>query len=958
LRCGCGLSLLKQIVPAPNSAFILFRGMTPRLHLLPWDKPLLPQVVDLLAAEWADGGPLDLSSLLVIVPTRQSGRRLREALAAHAVLRGQAVFPPRVIMPESLATLGASTHAIASRIASQLAWMEVLRGVSLDEFRAVFPIDPPARDFAWARRLAGQFMRLQATLAEAGLRMADVSERAGKDFPEALRWTQLAALEYRYDRTLTAHDLHDAQAAKLAFAAAPSLPVGIKKILLLATPDPLPLATRILAFHAESVPVEIVVCGPADEPARSLFDDWGRPLAEVWAQRVMVWTDFENQVRLCPDPAAQAERMVALAESYKVPEGMLAVGVADPEVLAPLENGLGRAGVPVFNPEGRSRRRDGLHALLVLLADFVREDTFASAVALLRCSDVLAYLANQTGPGFSPAALLAELDALHAAHLPPTLGAAREHEDKFPAAAAAFGVLEELRVALTKGDFPDNALGVLAILFAHRRVESGSPLAESAEAWLEVSAEAGRALATFPGLSLVESWELGLAQFAESVRFDEKPAGALELNGWLELLWEDAPHLVVAGINDGFVPDAVVGDAFLPESLRGRLGLKTNAMRFARDAYLLAALGAMRVKTGRLDVLLGKVSAAGDPLRPSRLLLRCAEEELPRRIGFLFRQVETAQASLPWTRAWPLRPRVAAPLAKLSVTALRDYLACPFRFYLKHVLRMESVDPTKAELDARDFGTILHAALQVMGEDEKLRACTDEAVLRDAMLAAFERRVRARYGAILTLPLVVQFESARQRLRKAAAVQARECADGWRIERVEWSFGISLGGLNVRGKIDRIDRHADGRVRVLDYKTSDSPVTPAEAHLGPVRATEVAPPAWACVSIDGKVRRWIDLQLPLYRRAVAEEFGAVVECGYFNLPKAAGETAVTLWAEGPPELQAAAEACAERAAAAVAAGIFWPPVERSARNDADWAELFHHGAAASVADDWAKGGLP
>ncbi len=368
-----------------------------------------------------------------------------------------------------------------------------------------------------------------------------------------------------------------------------------------------------------------------------------------------------------------------------------------------------------------------------------------------------------------------------------------------------------------------------------------------------MAGETGRALADFPGLTRAEGWELALEAFAGIKHTADKPAGALELNGWLELLWEDAPHLVVAGVNDGLVPDAVVGDAFLPESLRVRLGLKTNAMRFARDAYLLAALAAMRARSGRLDVLLGKVSAAGDPLRPSRLLLRCAEAELPRRIGFLFRNVETAQASLPWTRAWLLRPRVVPPPATLRVTALRDYLACPFRFYLKHLLRMEAVDLAKAELDARDFGTLLHEALQVMGEDETLRDCADEAVLRDALLAVFERSVRVRYGQELTLPLVVQFESARQRLRAAAAVQAREAAAGWRTERVEWSFALPLGGLTVRGKIDRLDRHADGRVRVLDYKTSDTPVTPAAAHLGPSGADDSAE-AWARVVVNGKER--------------------------------------------------------------------------------------------------------
>ena len=930
--------------------------MTTHLHLLPWDRPLLPQVVDLLASGWTGHGPLDLADRLVIVPTRQSGRRLREALAAHAAARDQAVFPPRVVLPETLATIGSPGAGGASRLASQLAWIEVLRRVPLEEFRAVFPVDPPARDFSWARRLAVQLLQVQATLAEAGLRLAGVGRGAGPDFPEAVRWSQLAALEQRYDAALAARGLRDAQALKLAQADAPVLPPGINKILLLATPDPLPLATGILARHARRVPVEVVVCGPADETAAVHFDEWGRPRTDVWTQRVLDWPDFEGQVRLCADPAAQADWLVAIARGYQAPDRVLALGVADPEVLASLETGLDRAGLPAFNPEGRTRRRDGLHALLSLLGEFAREDSFAATAALLRCADVLAWLGNQEGAGFSPTRLLIELDELHAAHLPPTLTAARNHTENFPAAARALAAVAELRGGLVRGEFPANVQGVLNALFAARPVGAGSPLADSAAAWLEVAGGMEQALAAFPGLTPGERWELALDVFAAEKHTADKPAGALELNGWLELLWEDAPHLAVAGLNDGGVPEAIVGDAFLPESLRSRLGLKSNAQRFARDAYLLAALAARRRSHGRLDVLVGKVSAAGDPLRPSRLLLRCPDAALPRRVAFLFRDVRTAQASLPWTRAWPLRPRVVAPPGKVSVTALRDYLVCPFRFYLKHVLRMESIDLTKTELDAFDFGILIHAALQVLGEEEGLRACADEQVLRDALLGAFERRVQARFGDRLALPLVVQFESARQRLRKAAAVQADECAAGWHIERTEWSFEFPLGGLTVRGKIDRIDRHSDGRVRVIDYKTSDSPATPVEAHLGPVRAGDVAP-GWMRVMVNGKERAWRDLQLPLYRRAAAEEFGAAVGCGYFNLPKAAGETAVSLWHDFPAEMQSAAETCAVRAAEAVAAGIFWPPAERDGRDDAEWAALLQQGAAASIAADWSAGGV-
>ncbi len=931
--------------------------MPSRRILLPWNRPLLPQAVAGLAAGWDGHGPLDLSGLLVVVPTKQAGRRLREALAGHAAQQGQAVFSPRVMSPEMLVVLGAPLGGSATRSEARLAWISVLRAVRTEEFRAVFPLDPPARDFAWARRLADQLLRLQAMLAENALRIGDVPARAGRDFPETERWSQLGELERRYDAALARGGRRDIQAAKIARVDRDlPWPAGVNKIVVLATPDPLPLAIRALEQHATQGPVEVVMYGEDEK----MFDAWGRPLTDTWVRREMGWPGIEQNIHLCANPADQAARVVGLAKSYAATEGRLAVGVGDAEALAPLEGGLARAGIAAFNPAGHARKRDALHALLVALADFAREEDLTHTAALARCPDVLAWLeARAEGGMFSPAGMLAELDKLHARHLPATLRSALDHAGKFPQAAFALRALGELHARLTRGEFPDNAAAALAEIFTTRRIEAGSWLAESAEVWRENLQEVGDALRQFPGAPQSEGWELALEAFAAEMRTEEKPAGALELNGWLELLWEDAPQLVVTGLNDGSVPEAVVGDGFLPEALRGRLGLKTNAARLARDAYLLAALAAWRVAAGsggeppgRLDLLLGKVSAAGDPLRPSRLLFRCADAALPGRVAWLFREVEAAQASLPWARAWRLRPPRAAPPAKVSVTALRDWLACPFRFYLKHVLQMAPVEPEKAELDALDFGTLVHGALQAMGEDEALRDCTDETTLRTGLLGALERGARAQFGGELTLPLVVQLESARQRLTAAARVQARERAAGWRIERVEWKFQQTFGGLQVRGKIDRIDRHTGtGAYRVLDYKTSDLAVAPEQAHLGPVSDAAAGRPSWMQVRAGDRPRRWLDLQLPLYRRAAAEELGAAVGCGYFNLPKAAGETAVELWDGPTAALQTAAEACAAGVAAAIAAGEFWPPVERDARDDAAWAGLFHHGTAASV--EWA-----
>ena len=145
-----------------------------RRHFLPWNQPWLPQVAQWLARDWKGTGPLDLSKLLVVVPTRQSGRRLRETLAEHASRRGAAVFPPRAQTPDTLLALGAEKLDVASRLEALLAWAAVLRRVDLHEVREVFPQPPTERDIkkelkAQAKEQA-KLLKEQAKAAEAALK--------------------------------------------------------------------------------------------------------------------------------------------------------------------------------------------------------------------------------------------------------------------------------------------------------------------------------------------------------------------------------------------------------------------------------------------------------------------------------------------------------------------------------------------------------------------------------------------------------------------------------------------------------------------------------------------------------------------------------------------------------------------------------------------------------------------
>src|SRR5204863_6873512 len=111
--------------------------------------------------------------------------------------------------------------------------------------------------------------------------------------------------------------------------------------------------------------------------------------------------------------------------------------------------------------------------------------------------------------------------------------------------------------------------------------------------------------------------------------------------------------------------------------------------------------------------------------------------------------------------------------------------------------------------------------------------------------------------------------------------------------------------------------------RVLDYKTTDTAHSPATAHLGRLHPGEIAP-EWALVALDDKPRVWADLQLPLYLEALQREFPGEWTAGYFNLPKAIGETGLVLWDGYSGELRSAALRCATEACDAIRAGKYWP----------------------------------
>ncbi len=930
-------------------------------RFLGWDRPVLETVVTHLARDWERKGSLDLSDLLVIVPTRNAGRRLRESLALLAAESNAAVIPPLVttqnflVAADRIPAEASDGKPVADRHATRLIWSALLLEIDLDRFRRVFPVDPVERDLTWAMKTAGEILDVRNLLAESGLDFDSAAETLAERDMEPIRWTELADLEALAIQRTEKLGFQDETRARLDAVTSGELPAEVARLVVAATPDLRPVTAQALARLADRLPVEILVA--ADESDQGHFDAWGRPLPDHWLDAVIDIPRPEESIRQAATATLQAELACDLIGDLENPAALVAVGVPDPEVVAPFEQAAIQRGWSTHDPAGQPVSQHGIYYLVDQTAALVATESFDAVTRLLRCPDFGGTLVSQIGDtGITR--FLEHFDELASRCLPDRLDdaieAAKRNFSKQPELETGLRWVADWVARFRSGNFGTTLAAYLGDIFADRTFspneQTHGAFSEVADTILDADAAFAATAKAFPGeIGPAQRFQLLLELIRERHLYAEREPEDIDLQGWLELLWEDAPHLVVTGMNDHVVPEAIIGHAFLPDSARRALGVPDNDQRFARDAYLLSALLAARRAPGhRVDLLFGRRSDGGDPLRPSRLLFQCPDEELPHRTLQFFNGEPPTQSPLAWQLPWKLKPQPLPDdhrlFERLSVTQFKSYLLCPFRFYLQHGLRMEEFDADKTEMDAGEFGTLLHDALDAFAADSEAAASTDPKVIQ----AAFEREIDAwlarRYGPRLTTPVLIQREAARRRLAWWSEIEAGQRAAGWRLLETETPLStddhpFALAGRVISGRIDRIEEHEDGRLRVFDFKTHavyDSGKhrnrTVSEYHIAPIKRTEDPEsfPEWARVeNADGKAARWVDLQIPLYRLALAQRFpGREIEAGHIALGPTEAEVVLDVWEGLDAELLESAKACAEGVIEAVKARTFWPPAER------------------------------
>lgn len=375
-------------------------------------------------------------------------------------------------------------------------------------------------------------------------------------------------------------------------------------------------------------------------------------------------------------------------------------------------------------------------------------------------------------------------------------------------------------------------LDALDASLAQIGVRAGLEADPAGEQLLDLLVLLARDLEGSEALFSFAEWRRWLARELETATFHDRGIESPVVFTYLaatQLRSFDA--VLVCGCDAQHLPGPDPGSRLFNQGVRADLGLPTRADELRDIETQLAALIAASCEV----LLTWQRQVGGEDNLFSPLLARLlaldrlayggdlVDHTLATRLPFS-EVASPHPAPLPCASAQPRPPASAELLPReISASAYNALVACPYQFYARHVLGLGELDEVQELIGKRDYGSLLHGVLArfhrgypvvaTVAADEAARALTDFSEQAFAEATANNYLARAwlvQWKALI--PAYLEWQRGRE-------------AQGWRWQVAETKRSIEIatpGGrtLALAGRLDRVDAHADGRVAVIDFKTS------------------------------------------------------------------------------------------------------------------------------------------
>ncbi len=310
----------------------------------------------------------------------------------------------------------------------------------------------------------------------------------------------------------------------------------------------------------------------------------------------------------------------------------------------------------------------------------------------------------------------------------------------------------------------------------------------------------------------------------------QEPHPDILIWGTLEARVQGADLLILGGLNEGTWPEMPTPDPWMNRQMRLESGLLLPERRIGLSAHdFQQAIGAKEVWltrsirsddaetvasrwVNRLTNLLDGLPDQGGRTALSGMRQRGANWLA------LARELETPGITPPARRPSP-RPPAASRPQRLSVTEIKTLIRDPYAIYARHVLRLNPLDSLMKAPDALLRGNVIHDIMETFVKD----------VSRDDSLLTEDHLMNVA-GTYLDRDVPWPDTSAlwRARIARIAPVFLRDEAERQThathtATELKTEMQLNDPPLTLVAKADRIDRDADGLLRLYDYKTGSIP---------------------------------------------------------------------------------------------------------------------------------------
>ena len=353
------------------------------------------------------------------------------------------------------------------------------------------------------------------------------------------------------------------------------------------------------------------------------------------------------------------------------------------------------------------------------------------------------------------------------------------------------------------------------------------------------------------------------AMRSRSIPFHGEPAVGLQVMGLLETRNLDFENVVMLSVNEGQIPKIRMNNSFIPYTLREAYGMTTIERQNGLYAYYFYRLlqrarnVTMVYNTSTEGINRGEMSRFMLQLKLEKNLLFAPDTELKElslTAGNEIREMRTLELGVRSEESGALE-RICrrfdtkydkeyseahgGKLMTLCPSAINEFITCQRRFFLHYVAELTTTeDVDDMDIDNATFGTLFHETMEklyrpLVGkqvQSKTLKEMTeDEAKIEAAVDAAFDKHVFKTKGGkrIYNGHQLLNRNALTVYVRRQIEYDAEHCPFTLLgLEHQVYAL-IKVDGHVVRvgGVIDRSQRQSDGRVCIVDYKTSTTTQT-------------------------------------------------------------------------------------------------------------------------------------